>query len=209
MQSEVIQIVSNRNNGRLVNALLVEDPTDRYIEATDKLWRVYRKRFVDALKATGKPIPDHNHWSWKWKLEQELAKKALFKCFAILSNNEPQGLLLLNYGQEYTARLQEQRGQPLLYVAYIESAPWNVPGYCDAPCFSGIGTLLYKASVEFSIRLGFAGRVGLHALPNVEKFYANRCRMRDCGKDQSHDGLVYFESTPKDSLAFLKDAERR
>lgn len=195
--SEDIQITSNRDNGRLVNAQLVEDPTNRYVEATDKLWRVYRKRFVATLKAAGKPVPDHNHWSWKWKLKQELSRNALFKCFVILSDNEPQGLMLLNYGLECKARLTDQQGQSLVYIAYIESAPWNLREYCGVPMFSGIGREFYKVAVRFSDRIGCEGRVGVHSLPNVEKFYAKNCKMVPLGPDPNYENLVYFESRPK------------
>lgn len=207
MKSETIEIIDSRNNGRRTDALLIEDPDDGYIEAIDKLWWVYRQRFFNTLKDAHKPKPEHHHWSWKWKLRQELERNAFFKCFGIVCEGDPQGLLMLNYGQEYRARLPEQQGQPLVYLAYIESAPWNVRGYCDVPRFGGVGTLLCKAAIEFSIRLGYDGRTALHSLPSVEGFYAKRCGMLPCGPDETYEGLVYYESTPEISSAFLAKAE--
>lgn len=196
MKSEAIEIIDNRNNGRRVEALLVEDPDVSYIEATDKLWWVYRQRFSNALKDAQKPNPEHHHWSWKWKLQQEAERNAFFKYFGIICEGDPQGLLMLTYGREYKARLPEQQGRLLLYIAYIESAPWNVRGYCDTPRFVGIGKEFYKTAVRFSDRLGFDGRVGVHSLPTAEPFYENSCMMRRLGSDLDYQKLVYFESCP-------------
>jgi len=105
MSSRPIEIIDNLNQGRRVEALLVEDPDDEYIEAADK------------------PVPEHHHWSWEWKLQQELKRGSLFKCFGILDTDyEPQGLMLLNYGREYLSRLSGQESRLLIYLAYTESA---------------------------------------------------------------------------------------
>jgi hypothetical protein len=113
-------------------------------------------------------------------------------------------LILLNYGREYLSRLPGQTERLLVYVAYIESAPWNVKGFCEKPHYAGIGTTLYYAAIQYSNRLGFEGRVALHSLPGVEEFYAKKCKMENCGADHHCEGLVYFESTPEGSLSFLK-----
>jgi hypothetical protein len=68
MRNKPIEIIDNVNQGRRVGAFLVEDPDDDYIEVTDKLWQVYRQRYINTLKTAGQPIPPHHHWSWKWKL---------------------------------------------------------------------------------------------------------------------------------------------
>lgn len=209
MKSTPIEIIDNLNYGWRIGAFLVEDPDDDYIDATDKLWRVYRQRFLKSQAVSSKPVPGHHHWSWKWKLQQELKRNSLFKCFGIVADNEPQGLMLLNYGREYVSRLPEQAGQLLIYLAYIESAPWNIREYCENPRFGGVGAVLYKAAIQYSNRAGFEGRIGLHALPNVEDYYVKRCKMRRCDADPNYGGLVYCESTPEDSLAFLKESEEK
>ena len=206
-RTERIEIIDNLNQGRRVAAFLVEDPNDNYIEATDKVWWVYRQRFLKTRNVSRLSVPDYHHWSWKWKLQQELERDSLFKCFGVIADNEPQGLMLLNYGREYLSRLPDQTERLLVYLAYIESAPWNLREYCENPRYSGIGSVLYAAAIEFSNRIGFEGRVALHSLPGAEDFYTKRCRMRNCGVDQNYEGLVYFESTPEDSFAFLKERE--
>ena len=197
MKFESIEIIDNLNQGRRVEAFLVEDPDDEYIEAADKLWQVYRRRLIATLKAADKPIPEHHHWSWEWKLQQELKRDSLFKCFGVLdADYEPQGLMLLNYGRDYLSRLPGQERRLLVYLAYIESAPWNLEEYCERPHYSGIGRELYKAAIEYSGRLGFGGILGLHSLPGVEKFYENGCQMIPLGSDPNRENLMYFESRP-------------
>jgi hypothetical protein len=85
MNYKPVEIIDNLNQGRRTRAFLVEDPDDDYIEATDKLWMVYRERFANTQKV----VPEHHHWSWKWKLQQELNRNSLFKCFGIISDDEP------------------------------------------------------------------------------------------------------------------------
>jgi hypothetical protein len=179
-----------------VQAEMLEDPGDDYIETVDALWSVYKRRTLRERRAAGKPVPEYSHWNWKLKLEQGRLENSLYECFAIV-RDEPQGLMMLKYGSEFVCRYDSQQGKPMVYIAYIESAPWNVKEYSDSICYSGIGTEFYKTAVRFSHRFGFAGRVGLHSLPGAEGFYANTCHMVALGHDPKCDDLVYFESIGK------------
>jgi len=187
-----VQIFDQRIRS-LVEAEMLEDPGDDYIETVDALWSVYKRRILRVRRAAGNTVPEHNHWNWKLKLEQGRLENSLYKCFAIV-RDEPQGLMMLKYGSEFVCRCPEQQGMPLVYLAYVESAPWNVKAYSDTICYSGIGSEFYKMAIQFSRLLGFAGRVGLHSLPGTEGFYANTCQMVTLGHDPKYDGLVYFES---------------
>jgi hypothetical protein len=187
-----VQIFDRRTHS-FVEAELLEDPGDDYIETVDALWSVYKRRFLRKRRAAGKPVPEHSHWNWKLKLEQERLEHSFYKCFAIV-RDEPQGLMMLKYGNEFVCRNAKQQGKPLVYLAYVESAPWNVKEYCDDILFSGIGREFYKTAIQFSRRLGFFGRVGLHSLPGAEGFYTSVCQMVFEGYDPTYDGLAYFES---------------
>ena len=187
-----VQIFDQRIRS-FVQAEMLEDPADDYVETVDALWSVYKRRILRERRAAGKPIPEHSHWNWKLKLEQERLENSFYKCFAIV-RDEPQGLMMLKYGREFVCRRGEQQGKPLVYLAYIESAPWNVKEYGDTIRYSGIGTEFYKMAIRFSRLLGFAGKIGLHSLPNAEAFYANTCQMVSLGNDPKYDNLVYFES---------------
>ena len=94
-------------------------------------------------------------------------------------------------------------GQPLIYVDYLESAPWNLRILSAPPRFMGIGTVLVAEAVHLSIDTGFEGRIGLHSLPQAEVFYRSRCQMTELGQDVQHFDLTYFEFTSQQAIAWL------
>ena len=79
---------------------------------------------------------------------------------------EMQGLMMADESG-HTTRLAPDFGQPLVYVDYVEAAPWNVRRANPIPRFQNVGLHLVRAAVILSRRLGFAGRVGLHSLPQL------------------------------------------
>lgn len=60
---------------------------------------------------------------------------------------------------------------PVLYVDFIEVAPWNSRDLTDTPRLGGAGTQLVTEAVAMSIDLGWNGRVGLSALQQAKGFY--------------------------------------
>ena len=50
---------------------------------------------------------------------------------------------------------------------------------------------------------GFAGRVGLHSLPQSEGFYEGTCRMTRGEIDMKYEGLRWFEFTGSGAKEFL------
>jgi len=113
----------------------------------------------------------------------------------------PQGLLLLDLNQ--TARLPEQSGKPLVYIQYVETAPWNSPRYSNPIRYRGVGSTLIRAAVELSLDSEFRGRLGLHSLPEAESFYREKVGMTEMEPDVSQQGLRYFEATETQALAFV------
>jgi len=103
---------------------------------------------------------------------------------------------------------ETQKAKPLIYIDYLENAPWNRKELdCDQARITGVGQLLIRAAIELSINEGFAGRIGLHSLPQADSFYAKTCGMTDLGVDSSKEGLKYFETTPEQSKAFIAKGE--
>ena len=78
-------------------------------------------------------------------------------------------------GEFCRCRLPEQEGQALIYVDYIEVAPWNLKtlmlGLGEGPRFNAIGSRLIEAAVRRSVEEECKGRIGLHSLPITEQFY--------------------------------------
>ena len=112
---------------------------------------------------------------------------------------------MLTKTASYVSRLD--KGKPLVYVDYLESAPWNwpIPVLSQAGEFRGVGAVLFFVAVKQSEQEGFHGRVGLHALPQAVPFYAGQsCRMTGLGNDPNKLGLPYFELSREEAAKTLK-----
>ncbi len=117
---------------------------------------------------------------------------------AVESDNEIQGLMaVLRHPRR--ARLGEGH---VVYVDYLESAPWNLKGSTDPPRLLGVGTVLMSEAVRISIEEGFEGRVGLHSLPQAEPFY-KKCQMTRLEQDPSYYDLAYFEYSGRQGIEWL------
>ena len=75
------------------------------------------------------------------------------------------------------ARLDPDKGKPLVYVDFVETAPWNAKEFTSSPIYKGVGVRLIQAAARLSIDESFSGRVGLHSLPQSAGLL--RQRMRD------------------------------
>jgi hypothetical protein len=56
--------------------------------------------------------------------------------------------------------------------------------------------------VRKSVEEGFKGRLGLHSLPNSERFYLEACRLTAVGRDPKQN-LLWLEFTPEQAERFL------
>jgi GNAT superfamily N-acetyltransferase len=148
-------------------------------------------------------LPQHRHWNW-WEKAHEL-KLLATGGFGIHCDGQWQGLMMTTT-VGHAAQLLEQRDKPLVYVKYLESAPWNVKAFAPAPKYGAIGTRLLEAAVRVSLAEGFAGRVGLHALPNpeTERFYQRRGFI-GLGPDARMEDLPYYEFSAAAAIAFLHE----
>ncbi len=112
---------------------------------------------------------------------------------------EPQGIMAILR----MPRHSRHTGEVVIYVDYLESAPWNLKGASAPPRFMGIGTVLIAEAVRLSLEMGLEGRVGLHSLPQAESFYKTRCRMTEFGADPAYYDLTYFEYTGQQATDWL------
>lgn len=173
--------------------ILLDFPTGE-IDAVERTWAPARELLGAAKDDAGKQL-ESGHWDWRIKIDPNSAGR--HRLIAIQCESEIQGLMALTAEPKVT-----ERG-PVVYVDYIETAPWNqkLPGQLAR--FQGVGTVLIAEAVRISIDSGYDGRVGLHALPQAEAFYASRCRMSSYGPDPTYDKLVYFEFSEAIATEFL------
>lgn len=200
MSTIPIQIYQ-RADESMVEAILHTRLSASALVAAEKEWGPIRIQVWEKLERDGRlnEIPQHCHWDW--------GKKGLnlgflnYRCCGIEYDGKYQGLLMLILSGKQ-AKLLPDASKPLVYIDYIESAPWNSAKMVDTPLFGGIGAVLMQAAVAISYEEEYHGRVGLHALPQSEKFYRDDCKMTYCGIDASYQNLPYFEMTRENALRF-------
>lgn len=145
--------------------------------------------------------PQSWHWNWRTKVNS-LGKMLAYPGFSVVCDEMTQGMMIVDT-VKHRGRIDAQKRHHIVYVEYIESAPWNRAELFDSPRYQGVGSILIAAAVSLSAELEFKGRVGLHSLPQADAFYTDTCGMTDLGPDLNYRGLRYFEMTPVQAQKFI------
>lgn len=204
MSSVPIQIV-RRQDKALVEAVLHTELKAKILVETENEWGPIRMKAARKLKRAGrvKEIPQHFHWDWGEKSQK--LKLLAYRCLGIECDGKLQGLLMVKLAGQ-VARLPPDQGKDIVYIDYLESAPWNLATMVDTPLYGGIGPTLMQTAVAVSYEEGFHGRIGLHALPQSEGFYRDDCGMQCCGPDPSYEKLPYYEMTRETAARFTSNS---
>jgi len=205
-----VHIIDNAT-GQPVEAEIFDEVTIEHFIETQQNWRPIVLKAARQLAARGSHqlIPQHFHWDWTTKAPELQVLANAF--FGIRYDNQLQGLMKLEtVGQFCSCRLPEQAGKALVYIDYVEVAPWNLKPLMSAlgekPRYNAVGTRLIEAAVLKSKAEDCKGRVGLHSLPMTESFYSKACRMTPVGRDPAKQNLLWLEYTPEQAENFLTGA---
>ncbi len=196
-------------SGEGVEAELAEPIEEVHLRDWESKWMPALWKAVERLSQSGvarSRWPQSRHWNWRQKMSSIRGLLAL-PTFCIVCRGVTQGLMIVDLTR--SSRLDEQKGKPLVYIHYLENAPWNRPELQDPPTYRGVGTLLIAAAIQLSLDEGFTGRLGLHSLPQANAFYANTCGMSDLGPDPSYQNLSYFEMTGEQAQAFIERGRKQ
>jgi hypothetical protein len=203
---ETIQIIGSQTR-QPIDAEIFDETTLEHVIETQADWRpivldAARALSTDPNRAT--LIPRHFHWDWTRK-EAELKMLAV-KFFGISCQGHLQGIMKVD-AVARSCRLPEQQGKPLVYIDYIETAPWNIKLLMDPlgkrQQYRGVGSRLFEAAVLQSEEEDFKGRLGLHSLPGSEGFYIKECGMTPVGRDPRKQNLLWCEFTPEQARRYL------
>ena len=201
----LLDVASNQ----LMPAELHEGISDKHLADWEAEWKPELELQLKALNQANVERtlwPQSRHWDWSEK-KQAIESRLSDQCFALVCGGVTQAMMITNSIKR--CRLEAQYNQHLVYVEFIESAPWNRRTLVsNAQRYKLIGSVMLAAAIDLSIQEGFKGRIGLHSLPQANQFYADRIGMRDCGPDFEYQGdLRYFEMTPEDAKAFIAQGE--
>jgi hypothetical protein len=184
--------MSNLSSPRIVRLLDARAPGRPFVAA--ELYRDYpaaRLAAIESLWAEARgQVPHLEHAHWDWRNKADGVESGRYMLAAVECDGEPQGVMAV-LRMPQPARLG---GGRVVYVDYLEVAPWNLKGFTTGPRFVGVGTMLLVEAVRLSYDSGLGGRVGLHSLPQAEPFYV-RSGMSRVGTDPGYYDLTYFEYT--------------
>jgi hypothetical protein len=183
--------------GPLVPATVYREFPSAELDGIESVWSIARERAEAERLAAGLAPVEHAHWDWRNKVDSVEAGHHML--VAVECHGEVQGIMAVLRGPRHSRHTNE----PIVYIDYLESAPWNLKGFSTQPRFLGIGTVLIAEAVRLSLEAGFGGRVGLHSLPQAEEFYRTRCRMTELDADPHYFDLVYFEYTGQQATEWL------
>jgi uncharacterized protein (DUF433 family) len=194
-----VHLVDALDQGRrLVQADLYRDYPSVQLNEIEAQWAEARDRVAAEEFAAGLAPVEHSHWDWRNKAPS--VEAGLHMLVAIELEGEAQGIMAV-LREPHRSRLS---GEPILYVDYLESAPWNLKSSANLPRFLGVGTILIGEAIRLSLDMSFEGRVGLHSLPQAETFYKNRCQMTEYGQDINYFDLTYFEFSSQQAINWLE-----
>ena len=166
-----------------VPAVVLLDLPVAELDHIEQSWRPARESAAAVL------VLEHAHWDWRRKREPVEAHR--LRLIAVQAGGDYQGVMAVRVTSR-PARCGPP-GEPVLYVEYLEAAPWNLKGLAEPPRYLGVGSRLIAEAVRISRDNGWKGRVGLHALPQAERFYQAVCGMTRVGPDPDYYDLTYFE----------------
>lgn len=178
--------------------------TEKQLDDWEGEWRPELFNAIQRLKRAGVERmrwPQSRHWDWRRKVESIQGMLAN-PGFSIVCDGLTQGMMIVDTAKN-RCRIEGQKGQHLVYLEYVESAPWNRAELLTSPRYRGVGSILIRAAIALSDELEFKGRIGLHSLPQANEFYSNSCGMTDLGIDPDQQNLHYFEMTPEQARAFV------
>ena len=192
-----VNLIDARAPGKpLVEAELSRDFPFAELDKIESDWADARTGAAAATGAAGLAPLEHAHWDWRNKADS--VRAGLHLLVAVEFRWRIQGIMAVLQAVR-PARLDSKR---LVYVDYVEAAPWNLKAVTSSPQFLGVGTLLIADAVRLSHEKGCEGRIGLHSLPQAEAFYT-RLKMTNLGPDQYYYGLPYFEFSSQRASEWL------
>ncbi len=192
-------------SGSMVAAELWDAITEQQLRDWEGEWVPELFKGMQRLTRSGverKHFPQSRHWDWRMKTVA-LQPLLAYPGFSVVCAGVTQGMMIVENTQ-HRCQLPEQAGKNLIYVEYVENAPWNRADLSfGKPTYRGVGSLLIRAAIELSKEEGFKGRLGLHSLPQSNDWYANVCGMTDLGMDPKKENLRYFEMSATQADAFI------
>jgi len=195
--------IINLKTGETEEAQLLEEITIAHFIETQQKWRPIVEEVTRIRHRAGETDTLPRHWHWDWTRKANQLGLLGIQFYGIECRGRLEGLMKVDLDPTIRCRIPEQMGKEVVYIDYIEAAPWNVKQIVDAPEYGAVGSRLFAAAVHLSVAEGFKGRVALHSLPTSEGFYVQACQMTAVERDVHKQNLLWCEYTPEQAQRFL------
>lgn len=156
-----------------------------------------KQQFFDEA---GELMIQDAHWDWSKKYDYFSSRLGYSSC-CLICDDKIQGIGFFDHSENFKSQIIEDKTKGIVYVEYIATAPWNRKEI-ESQRYAGIGEVLITYAIEISIEEGMNGRIGLHSLPQAEKFYKEKCCMEDFGIDADKK-MKYFEMSEEQAAEWL------
>lgn len=206
MKNRPIEILNSDYS--LVGATLIEGLKPVDLLLLEREWGPARGDLLKKLVLSGvdrQKMPQSINWDWSKKAADLSMWES--KGFGIICEELWQGAMLTK-SATHVSQLNDDVGKPLIYIDYLEVAPWNWPieEIGQKRRYGAIGSIFVKAAIELSAAEGFHGRIGLHSLPQAEGFYESVFTMTRGDADPNKQNLVYFELSRKNAELIISQS---
>lgn len=184
----------------------VEDDlsVDTLLDVEDQ-WAPARTEMRNKLRLANIPRPDWPqslHWDWGRKsLQLTLHRGSAESRIMAIRRQAAWEAAMVTLCGAHSALLPPHSGQPLVYVDYLEVAPWNwtVDTIGQIRKYKAVGPILVLLAKEQSYAKGWDGKVGLHALPQATDFYQSQGFVF-VKNDPDKQNLPYFELSAAEAI---------
>lgn len=173
-----------------VPAVLTRDADWSLVDHVEDQWRKSRTMLSHLEQNDHRDI-EHGHWDWS--LKSQAYSETQCQLVAVSCGGKVQGLMCLRLVPRV-----------MMYIEYIESAPWNIRPMSEQKRYGAVGSILLATGIRMSVDSDCGGSIGLHSLQDAEKFYRDKIGMTDLGPDPAHQGLCFFEYNAVDAIRWLE-----
>ena len=177
-----------------------------YAVKADTDWLAFNLKVITEFKRISKNedelrqlLKSHQfediHWSW---INKSVALSTPeYEWFYFLVEDQVQGIC--NIFHPKPSRIDDQ---DIFYVEYVAVAPWNRGTLLAAKRFKGVGSVLIKIALTYSMEiLGYRPGFSLHSLPQAITYY-EKIGMKNFGPDNMKQNLHYLEMEREKSKRF-------
>jgi len=196
-------LLYHRLSGQYVPATFIDGVSRQEVVDSESRWRPFIRNAISSNdKTPGFQVPQHANWNWVEYYDKAKVQDLLvYQLMGVECGGNMQGLMLIKNAGVY-CRIPSQMGLGMVYVIFLESAPWNVSSIVKEPVYRHVGSTLLNAAIAASEHCEFKGRIGLHALSQADSYYSKHCNMTDVGLDPKKGNLRYFEMTAQQAKQF-------